>query len=75
MKLSQAERLTNVLKQDKSISPIKLLPALKSDIRDIFREYGDILGDVALEIQDSNDGYNIVVLVKVARFKACGSIV
>lgn len=75
MRQSQAERLNNVLKQDKSTSPIKLTPALKSDLRDLFRSYGDLLGDVALEIQDSIDGYNIMVVAKVSRFKSCGSCV
>lgn len=75
MKQSQAERLTNVLKQDKSISPLKLSPALKSDIRDLLREYGELLGDVTLEIQDCEDGYNVIILAKISRFKAYGNIV
>ena len=75
MKQSQAERLNNVLKQDKSISPIKLIPALKSDLRDILREYGDLLGDVTLEIQDCEDGYNIMFVAKMSRFKSYGNIV
>lgn len=75
MKQSQAERLNNVLKQDKSVNPLKLMPALKSDLRDLLRSYGDILGDIALEIQDSIDGYNIMLVAKVSRFKRCGSCV
>lgn len=75
MKQSQVERLTNVLKQDKSISPIKLSPALKSDIRDLLREYGELLGDVTLEIQDNDNGYNIIILAKVSRFKAYGNVI
>ncbi len=75
MKQSQAERLNNVLKQDKSVNPLKLMPALKSDLRDLLRSYGDILGDIALEIQDSIDGYNIMLVAKVSRFKSCGSCV
>lgn len=72
---TQVERLENVLKQDKSANPIKLLPALKSDIRDIIREYGELLGDVALEIQDSKDGFNIIFVAKVTRFKSYGNAV
>lgn len=75
MKQSQAERLNNVLKQDKSVNPLKLMPALKSDLRDLLRSYGDILGDIALEIQDSIDGYNIMLVAKVSRFKSCGNCV
>lgn len=75
MKLSQAERLNNVLKQDKSMSPQKIIPAFKSDMRDIIREYGDLIGDVALEIQESIDGYNIMIVAKVSRFKSYGNYI
>ena len=75
MKLSQAERLNNVLKQDKSMSPQKIIPAFKSDMRDIIREYGDLIGDVALEIQESIDGYNIMLVAKVSRFKSYGNYI
>lgn len=75
MKQSQAERLNNVLKQDKSVSPLKLTPALKSDFRDLLRQYGELAGDVVLEIQDGLDGYNVMLVAKVTRFKNFGSIV
>lgn len=75
MKQSQVQRLESVLKQDKSASPARLLPAFKSDLRDIVREYGDLLGDITLEIQDSADGFNIIVVAKVARFKSYGNII
>lgn len=75
MKQSQAERLNNVLKQDKSANPVKLLPALKSDLRDIVREYGDLLGDVAIEIQDTPNGYSIMMVANVSRFKSYGNCI
>lgn len=75
MKMSQKERLSTILKQDKCLSPIKLLPALKSDIRDILREYGELAGDIALDIQDMQDGYNIMIVAKMSRFKSYGSVV
>lgn len=75
MKQTQKERLSTVLKQDKYLSPIKLLPALKSDIRDILREYGELAGDIALEIQDTNDGYNLMLVAKMSRFKSYGNVV
>lgn len=75
MKQSQKERLSTVLKQDKYLSPLKLLPALKSDIRDILREYGELAGDIALEIQDMPDGYNIMLVAKMSRFKSYGNVV
>ena len=75
MKQTQAERLNTVLKQDKCSNPAKLLPALKSDLRDVIREYGDLDNDVAIEIQDVDDGFNIMLVAKVARFKSYGNMV
>ena len=65
-----AKRLERVLMQDKSQEPQRLLPALKSDLRDILREYAELNKDITVEIQESPDGYDIVMLASVKRFKA-----
>ena len=75
MKQSQAQRLCNVLRQDKSTSPTKLLAPLKSDFRDLIREYGDLLGDVSVEIEDTPSCYTIMMVAKVARFKNYGTYI
>ena len=46
MKNNLAERLERVLMQDKAMEPTKLLPALKSDLRDILREYAELNEDI-----------------------------
>ena len=70
MKNNLAERLERVLMQDKSTEPQRLLPALKSDLRDIIREYSELNQDITLQVQESPDGYNIVMFASVKRFKA-----
>ena len=75
MKQSQAERLNKVLIQDKSASPERLLPALKSDLRDILREYGELAGDIMVNIEDDQSGYDVVIMAKVTRFKSYGNII
>lgn len=75
MKYDQAERLNRVLMQDKSASPQRILPALKSDLRDLIRQYGDLANDIAVELQECNGNYHIILVAKMTRFKACGNAV
>lgn len=70
MKNNLAERLEKVLMQDKLSEPNKLLPALKSDIRDILREYSELNQDITLDVQEAEEGYNLVVFASIRRFKA-----
>lgn len=70
MKNNLAHRLERVLMQDKSVEPTRLLPALKSDLRDILREYAELNEDIEVEIQESSVGYSIVLVGSVKRFKA-----
>lgn len=64
-----SNRLNRVLSIDKSLEPRRILPALRSDIRDVLREYGELKSDITLEIQDFDDGYNVVMLANIIRFK------
>ncbi|MBQ7885182.1 MAG: cell division topological specificity factor MinE [Clostridia bacterium] len=75
MRENQAERLNRVLIQDKSASPQRLLPALKSDLRDLIRQYGELANDIAVEIQECNGNHHIILVAKVSRFKSCGNAV
>lgn len=70
MKNNLAQRLQRVLMQDKSVEPERLLPALKSDLRDILREYAELNGDVSIQTQESSQGYNLILIASVKRFKA-----
>lgn len=70
MKNNLAKRLEKVLYQDKQSEPNKLLPALKSDLRDILRCYTELCSDIALEVEETSDGYSIVMVAKALRFKA-----
>ena len=70
MKINLAQRLERVLMQDKSSSPQKLLPALKSDIREVIREYAELSSDITLEIQDTPQGYSLMLVAGITRFKA-----
>ena len=63
------ERLCRVLLQDKSVEPQKILPALRSDIRDILREYGELKSDVKIDIEDTDDGYNVFMYASFKRIK------
>lgn len=65
-----AQRLEKVLMQDKSVEPLRVLPALKSDLRDIIREYAELNDDIEVEIEESQRGYNIVLVGSIKRFKA-----
>jgi len=69
MRLSQSERLSKVLMSDKSMSPQRILPALKSDIRDILREYSEIYEDIHITISDAPTGYDLFIVGKIIRFK------
>ena len=75
MKQDQVQRLNRVLMQDKSTSPQRLLPALKSDLRDLIRQYGDLASDIVLELQEYNGNFHIILVAKMTRFKACGNAV
>lgn len=75
MKQNQAERLSKVLIHDKSTSPQKLLPALKSDLRDLIRQYGELANDITVEVQEHNGNHHIILVAKVSRFKSCGNAV
>ena len=70
MKTNIAQRLEKILMQDKSVDPLKYYPALKSDIRDIIREYAELYSDINLEVQENLEGYNIVMVASIKRFKA-----
>lgn len=70
MKNNLAERLERVLRQDKSVEPNRLMPALKSDIRDVLRQYADLCQDITLEVDESENGYNLIMVANVVRFKA-----
>lgn len=69
MKNNLAQRLENALMQYKSAQPNKLLPALKSDLRDILREYAELNGDIDVEILENDDGYEINLIGNIKRFK------
>lgn len=75
MKQNQNQRLNNILLQDKAISPQRLLPALKSDLRDLIRQYGDLANDIAVEVQECNGYFHIILVAKMTRFKSCGTAV
>lgn len=70
MRNNLAERLEKVLMQDKSVEPNRLLPALKSDLRDILREYAELNEDINVEVQESPNGYEISLIGSIRRFKA-----
>ena len=70
MKNNLAQRLERVLMQDKSVEPNRLLPALKSDLRDILREYAELNSDIDVNIQESDSGYEINLIGSIRRFKA-----
>ncbi len=70
MKNNLAERLERVLMQDKSVNPQNIMPVLKADLRDVLREYAELKGDITLEVQDTIDGYNIILIANATRFKA-----
>ena len=70
MKNNLAERLEKVLMQDKSIEPNRMLPALKSDLRDILREYTELNQDITVEVEEDADGYSIIMVANVIRFRA-----
>ena len=72
MKISQSQRLAKVLAQDKSNEPHRILPALKSDLRDLLREYTELDGDITVEIDETDVGYSVVVLAYTKRFKSYG---
>lgn len=70
MKNNLAERLERVLMQDKSVNPQNIMLVLKADLRDVLREYAELKGDITLQVQDTIDGYNIILIANATRFKA-----
>lgn len=68
MKNNISQRLGNILMQDKSLRPERIMPVLKSDIRDVLRNYGELKSDITLEIEDVDDGYNVIIFTKITRF-------
>ncbi len=68
MKNNISQRLGNILMQDKSLRPERIMPVLKSDIRDVLRNYGELKSDITLEIEDADDGYNVIIFTKITRF-------
>ena len=68
MKNNISQRLENVLMQDKSLRPERVLPSIKSELRDVLREYSELKTDITLEIEDAEDGYNVIMFAKVSRF-------
>lgn len=73
MKNNLAERLNRVLMQDKSLEPQRVLPALKSDLRDLIREYAEFNKDLTVEVQESEDGYDLILIASLSRFKNSGN--
>ena len=70
MKNNLAQRVEKILMQDKMQRPQTLLPALRSDIRDILREYAELSQDINIEIEENESGYDIIILAKAIRFRA-----
>lgn len=68
MKNNISQRLGNILMQDKSLRPERIMPVLKSDIRDVLRNYGELKSDITLEIEEDDDGYNVIIFTKITRF-------
>lgn len=73
MKNNLAERLNRVLMHDKSLEPQRVLPALKSDLRDLLREYAELNKDITIEVQESDEGYDLILIASLCRFKNSGS--
>lgn len=73
MKNKLSERLNRVLMQDKLLEPQRVLPALKSDLRDLLREYAELSKDLTLEVQESEDGYDLILIASFNRFKSSGT--
>lgn len=65
-------RLQKVLMQDKSLEPLKILPALKSDLKDLISNFGELEDDVNVIITENDYGYQINIDCKVVRFKFYG---
>ena len=66
---NQNMRLEKVLMQDKSVQPTKILPVLKSDLRDVLRAYGELAGDINVDIDEIDNKYCVVMLATFNRFK------
>ena len=71
MSKNNSLRLEKILISDKSGSLNKILPALKADLRDVIRLYGEILGDVEVEITESDDGFFLSLFCSLTRIATC----
>ena len=60
-------RLGRVLLMDKSANIEKLLPVLKSDLRDLLRAYGELKHDINVEIEKQDDGFSLVLVASFNR--------
>jgi len=69
MSNNQNLRLERVLMQDKSVQPEKILPVLKSDLRDVLRAYGELADDINIDIDEIDNKYCVVMLASFNRFK------
>ena len=66
---NQNARLEKVLMQDKSTRPEKILPVIKSDLRDVLRSYGELSGDINIDIDEMDNKYCLVMVASFDRFK------
>ena len=66
---NQNARLEKVLMQDKSTRPEKILPVVKSDLRDVLRSYGELSGDINIDIDEMDNKYCLVMVASFDRFK------
>ena len=69
MGINQSVKLEKILMQDKSSRPSKILPVLKSDLRDLLRCYGELNGDINLDIDENDNKYCVVMFATFDRLK------
>ena len=48
--MNTSQKLHKILMQEKMLETIKIKAPLKSDLRDILREYSELIGDIKIEI-------------------------
>ena len=69
MKNNLAERLERVLMIDKSVEPQRIISSLKADLRDVIRQYAELVDDVAVNINEIDGYYELVLVASIVRFK------
>lgn len=69
MKNNLAERLERVLMIDKSVEPQRIVSSLKADLRDVIRQYAELVDDVAVNINEIDGYYELVLVASIVRFK------